>query len=163
MNTKRLVLAGAGMICLSLGLLLFSQLITTDRTEAVVKDDTHCPNCGRMLPNGAGGECPFCKLTKGPLGAKKDAETARGRWTNTDFVVLGCVGFLAAGGAFLLSRSFKFKWIRRTGPTFVTRCPKCKRKVRYFRQQAGRRVLCPACMWELTLPPLAQSKATLSR
>jgi ribosomal protein S27E len=164
MNPKQVVLAALGVICLALALLLFSQVVVEDKTTAVKKvDDNRCPNCGRMLPKSSGGECPFCKLLKGPEDPKKVAAQPR-RWTTTDRLVVATVIFLTAGGGFLLWRSLKGKFrFRRGKPNLLIKCGHCRRGVRYFAHQAGKRVLCPGCMWTIDLPPLSRKNPSAVR
>jgi hypothetical protein len=164
MNPKRLVLATAGVICLVLALALFSRVVTVDKTTAVKKSDGKtCPDCGMVLPYNAGGECPFCKLRRGPEDPKK-AQPKVVPWTTTDYLVIGCVVFLTGGGGFLISRALKGKvHLRKPRPNLLIRCGRCRRGVRYFDHQAGKRVLCPGCMWTIDLPALPKKIPSRAR
>ncbi len=164
MNPKRLLLALAGMLCLVFALGLFTQMMTVDKTTAAKPgDSTRCPNCNRVLPKGSFGECPYCKLTRGPQDAKKAAKEKKETWTTTEYLALGCIGFLVIGGGFLLSRSLKGKFrFSKPQADFLIRCGRCRRRVRYFGHQAGKRVLCPGCMWCIELPPLSRSQPSPS-
>jgi hypothetical protein len=151
MNTKQLVLLGMGMIAVAVGLLIYSSAVSQTRVgPAKPMEEGRCPDCGRDIPSRAGGECPFCKLTQ----AKGGKGTEGREFTRTDYVLFFLIVFLAGGGGYLIVRStgHKFRRRKRNAPTFHTRCPHCKRKVRYFADQAGRPVLCPTCHWTLTPP-----------
>jgi Zn finger protein HypA/HybF involved in hydrogenase expression len=155
MRTKPLVLLGVGMIAVALGLLVYSSAVTQDRIAASkAVDENHCPDCGRELPKGAAGECPFCKMLQVGAGKGPGAATGR-RFTRTDYVLFFLIVFLACGGGYLIFRSTDFKSRRkkREEPAYYTRCPHCKRKVRYVASQVGRIVLCPTCRYTLTLTP----------
>ncbi len=154
MSTKPLVLLGVGMVAVALGLLVYSSVVTRDRIGAGrPTDDTHCPDCGRELPRNAGGDCPFCKMLEAKGGAAPGSGTAARRLTRTDYVLFFLIVFLAGGGGYLIfrSRDFKNRRKKREEPPFYTRCPQCKRKIRYVASQVGRIVLCPACRCTLSL------------
>ncbi len=151
MSTKKLVMLGMSMIAVAVGLLIYTSAVSQDRAgPAKQVEEGRCPNCNRVMPRSAGGECPFCKLS-GAQGGK--GTEARGG-TGTDFVLFFLIVFLAAGGGYLIVRSTGSKFWRRKRdePAYHTRCPQCKRKVRYLATQVGRPVLCPTCRWTLTPP-----------
>jgi hypothetical protein len=159
------VLALAGLLVVSVAVLAYSRSVEGEAADTEAKassravDDQHCPVCGRMLPENAGGECPYCKLMRGPEG-KGGAASGPRPWTTTDYVLVGWIAFLVLGGGFLLSRSFKFRrWFRGAEANYITHCNRCHRKIRYAERQAGRRALCPACASPMVLPsPLGSGR-----
>jgi hypothetical protein len=157
MGTNKLLLLGGFMILVSLGLLVYTSMTTQDKIGASkAQDDTHCPDCGREMPRGSVGECPFCKLAQSRGEKGKGEKSARGgRFTTTNYVIFGCILFLAFGGGYLMWRSTAQyrKGRKREVATYRTRCPKCKRRVRYTASQIGRTVLCPTCRYTLQLKP----------
>jgi hypothetical protein len=152
MSNKQIFLLIGGILCITLGLLLFSVLAAPPKVGKGQVDENRCPDCGRELPKRSLGECPFCKMLKGP--EKKGGKgSAPRRFTATDFVVLGCILFLTIGGGYLILRSMNLRlWFYREKPSFYYRCPKCKRRIRYFARLAGRNALCPACSYAIVLP-----------
>src|SRR5579884_3449414 len=72
---------------------LILTLATSDRggrqTESAIKDDNRCPDCGRELPKGALGECPYCKLDEG--GRKKNARNTSLAASPVIPIILVCV------------------------------------------------------------------------
>ncbi len=156
MSKNQLFLLLGGLLLVSGAITLYTSMTTQDRIGGKkVVDDTRCPDCGKELPR-VGGECGFCKVQALKEGKGKGGKEAGPRvYTRTDFVIFGCILFLMVGGGYLILRStgFKFRRRKRDEPSFYTRCPKCKRKVRYAASQVGRTVLCPTCRWSMTLTP----------
>lgn len=153
MKTKQLFWLLGGLLCLSLGITLYTNLTTEDTTRPAAVDDKHCPECGRELPS-TGGECAFCKMQRAAdIAAGKRGERPGRRWTGTHYFILFLITFLTVGGGYLILRSVKPHLRYRTeAPPLLTRCLKCKRKIRYAPSQVGRNVLCPSCKWSMTLP-----------
>jgi uncharacterized paraquat-inducible protein A len=153
MSTKQLVLLGLGMIVVAVGLMIYTSTMTQDRigTNRPVEEGK-CPDCGKEISSRMGGECPYCKMTQAREGKPKSGPAQR--FTRTHAVLLALIVFLLFGGGYLLIRSGTFKFRRRkpSEPTYHTRCPHCKRRIRYFASQVGRQVLCPTCRWALTAP-----------
>jgi hypothetical protein len=158
MTKKQIALLAGGVLLVSGGLLLFSSLMTEEKTASAIDDGKHCPDCGRELPRGAVGDCPFCKMTRVAEGKPAKKETGRS-WTITDYFILTMVVFLFGGGGFLIARSVRRIAPRKyRGPKLTHRCPSCKRRVSYTPQQVGREVLCPTCQRVLRLPDAKPKK-----
>jgi hypothetical protein len=160
MKTQKLVMLIIGIVLVSGAITLFTSMLAPDRTESAVSSrdssapkEGFCPDCGKELPARIIDGCPFCKAQK-DAAAKKGGSGPRGRkLTGSEYFILGMVLFLLLGGGFLILRSVKFPFRRRANqPKFYSRCPKCKRRLRYSQRQAGKEGLCPSCRYTMTLP-----------
>jgi hypothetical protein len=116
-------------------------------------DRPRCPECGRELPYGA--DCPFCLMKKQQKGEGK-SETNRvprfGRYLAWTFV-----GFTALLAAVHLGIYWRSQWRTRSRPEEVqlkTKCPYCKRKVRFAARLAGTYGSCPTCRNRIRFDPL---------
>lgn len=150
MSNKLILQLSAGVILVVAGLLIFTLMTGDTKKAAATTDPTVCPDCGKKLPKRSGGQCPFC-LIADPEKAKKPKVAASTRRA-TAYVLGGLLTFLITGNGYLLFRAYQKRRRMEVEPTVTTRCPRCKRKLGYKLGKAGKKVLCPTCHHELTLP-----------
>jgi DNA-directed RNA polymerase subunit RPC12/RpoP len=154
MNSR---LTRVGMVAVGILLLAWVVLTLTSggetKTAPAPSDGKTCPQCGRPLPSSArlAGECPYCRIEKGPEAAKLNRDKRSLATSPVIPVVLVCL-FLV-----LLSVHLSITVRGRLGKTvaevlYYYRCPKCGRKLRYRPSQIGRSSQCPICRRPLAFP-----------
>ncbi len=115
------------------------------------RDYPRCPECGRELPNS--GECPYCMFKKKRKadGSEEVPVSRTGR-----FLAWSLIGITGALGAFHLGRLLR-QHRRAAGadgePQLKTRCPHCKRRVRFAARLADRYGFCPTCRQPIQFKP----------
>jgi hypothetical protein len=122
----------------------------TGKSKLVASDRPRCPDCGKELP--ATGDCPFCLMKKKTTGAGGvDPPSRSGRilaWSLIgSTVVLG-----AAHLAMILRARRRFLRPPDEGQ-LKTRCPFCKRRVRFAARLADLPGTCPTCKKSFTFKP----------
>jgi hypothetical protein len=123
------------------------------KNKGPADDHPHCPECGRELPNG--GECPFCLMKKREKAGGKEDSTPVPRLGR--YLAWTLVGFTVILGAVHLG--IYWRALRRaTGPAaqeqFKTRCPYCKRRVRFTARLSGTYGSCPTCKQRIQFTPM---------
>lgn len=113
-----------------------------------------CPVCKQALPY-EGAKCAYCVfIDRMKVDGRKPAEsselTAVGKLAIAS-VILGLLTLLA----YLPELRVVYrKWRTSKEETFVVRCTKCRRKLRYFASSAGKQGACPGCREMLTFPAI---------
>jgi hypothetical protein len=151
MTTKHYVWLLCGLLGLSLAVAVYNSYTLRQSDEPRKVKEGFCPDCGRELP-AMGGECINCKTMKlrdplaRPAGARRSLNGA-------DYFLLGLLLFLIIGGGILTFRRVKSTARAKADPrSLYTRCPKCKRRLRYSPLKMGKEILCPTCRYALMAP-----------
>jgi predicted Zn-ribbon and HTH transcriptional regulator len=148
----RISLAVSGVLLLAwLGLTLFADS-PSQKTDAVVKDPTRCPNCGRPLPRASirTKECPYCLIERGPEAAKfGDAPSSTGSKAIA-YGLVGTVVLLLLANLAIAVHGWRRR--RKIETVFHYACPKCGRRLRYRESQIGRPARCPLCERPVVFP-----------
>jgi ribosomal protein L37AE/L43A len=112
-------------------------------------DHPRCPDCGRELPSS--GECPFCLMKKKTGGSGAEPPSRFGKllaWTAIgSTLILGAVHL-----AMFLRERRRFMRPQEEGQ-LKTRCPFCKRRVRFAARLADLVGTCPTCKKNFTFKP----------
>lgn len=149
--TKISLLVSGVLLVAWLCLTLFADS-PSKKTDAIVKDETRCPNCGRPLPRNAIRikECPYCLIERGPEAAKFGENNSQPRGKAIPFVLIGLVALLLiANVAIALHARMRQQKIE---ALFHYVCPKCSRRLRYRETQIGRLARCPLCERPIVFP-----------
>jgi hypothetical protein len=161
---KYVALALAAMFAISL-LVLVMKVVHSRAKVASIGPSRICQTCGRSLPY-EGAKCGYCDFQK------RMAELnlpGRPQVVDHELTPVGRIGIAAGILGFLTMlaylpeiRHLRREWIRRKEETFVLRCKKCKRKLRYFASSAGKQGACPGCRETMMFPELGSSEAVLA-
>lgn len=125
-----------------------------------------CPECGKPLPKSAqlAGECPFCRIEKGPKAAKLNrGKKSLAQSPIIPIILVGVFIVLLAAHLGIIVRS---RVTRSAGEALHHyHCPKCARKLRYRDSQIGKVSQCPICKRPLMFPapPPPPPKQSLHR
>jgi hypothetical protein len=114
-----------------------------------------CPDCGKELPSG--GECPYCLLQKREKSGGK-AQTAEPTSRLGRYLAWSLVGFTVLLGAVhlaLIARQRRRDLRSEEDEQLKTKCPYCKRRVRFPAHLAGTSGSCPTCKKRIPFKPIA--------
>jgi hypothetical protein len=138
----------AGLVCLSLAVTLYSSYTLRPTSEPRKVKEGFCPICGKELSRT--GECVNCLAMQARDPLKRNASRPA---TGTDYFLVGLLLFLIAGSAVLLLRQVRVnRGVNTRKPSLYTRCPKCKRRLRYSTTKIGKEILCPTCRYAMVAP-----------
>jgi hypothetical protein len=135
----------------------------SSKTEAV-KDDQHCPVCGRELPPAyvGSGKCPYCQAREAR--GEKVAKPPGPPLTRSLAVPAVLVGLFCGLLITNVVMFFRARTARRAAEaSFHLKCPKCMRKIRYRESQIGRLACCPLCRRPIVFPRPAGWEPPVSR
>src|SRR5262249_8612175 len=110
-----------------------------------------CPDCGRELSYT--GECFYCLITKRAAGKVASPEPKPSLRRNVARTTIGVTVALRAihGRRYLIGR---YRSLRSTARKYArTRCPYCRRKLRFAAHRAGASGACPGCRRGILLKP----------
>ncbi len=125
-----------------------------ERKTATGEAVPRCPDCGRELP--ATGECPYCLLQKKAKNGGKDVDVPVSRFGR--FLAWSLVAVtVSLGGAYaaVLVRQHRRSVAPPEEFQLKTRCPRCKRRVKFAAHLEGRYGTCPTCKGVLQFKEVA--------
>jgi hypothetical protein len=122
--------------------------------DGPVKDETHCPDCGRELPDQAQatGECPYCKLAKLSPQPGKKKKIGNGGLAFSPLAAF-FIALPIVTACLILCIRFRRNRVFYVDHEFAYfPCPYCKRRLRFPVIRAGQKGMCPRCRRPLYFP-----------
>jgi hypothetical protein len=149
---KYVALAIASLFALCVALLIFRIIAKPEKKSAAAKGV--CPSCGQKL-RWEGASCSYCQYlerTKGP--GSPGGPGIQSELTPVGKLAIASVvlGLMTLGVYWSDVRRLLRQWFTTPEETLVTRCQKCKRKLRYPVSSIGKTGLCPGCGVKFDFP-----------
>jgi hypothetical protein len=151
---KYVALGLAILFALSVLLLILRLARPATTAKAPFSFKVSCPDCGKPLP-GEGAKCTYCaylRRTREMTGIGGGPQPHELSPVGKLAIVAGILGLLTGLAFYPELRRFRQQWARANEESWVVRCKKCKRKLRYPASNAGKQGACPGCRATMIFP-----------